>query len=116
MSFEIKNQFTDGDIMPSVFNEIHDDLKRYTRNELKRLCKIHNINAWGLRKTYLEILLLPVLFKDYYEATQRKYREQQIKILSKRLKYSGKKRKNAEKRLWKFGIIEDHKFFLYAGG
>jgi hypothetical protein len=79
--------------MNKVFNEIQDDLKRYTRNELKRLCKIHNINTWGLKKTFIEILLLPVLFKDYFEATQRKYREQQIKILSKRLKYGGKKEK-----------------------
>lgn len=102
--------------MSDLIDDFRDDLKRYTRSELKRLCKIHNINTWGLRKTYLEILLLPVLFKDYYEATQYKYRESQIKILSKRLKYSGKKRKNAEKRLRKFGIVENHKFFLYIGG
>jgi hypothetical protein len=47
----------------------------------------------GIEKTLIEILLVPVLFKDYFEATQRKYREQQIKILSKRLKYGGKKEK-----------------------
>jgi len=40
--------------MNMVFNEIKDDLKRYTRNELKRLCKIHNINTWGLKKRLLK--------------------------------------------------------------